>query len=150
MGSPDSQVATLAKSHAEDLMESARSTPNSYDLYCTASAWRCLPSAGPKHATQILVPVVHGYLKPRADTCSPQRDREPARRCIEVTASDSPSSPPAASAKRSLRAAIDGPPDRPDPGRVQGNGAGPIRLDSNPPSSIHGHEINSSKWLPCL
>eukprot|EP00965_Chrysotila_dentata_P082992 2738002-Pleurochrysis_carterae.AAC.1 len=41
----------------------------------------------------------------------------PSRRCMDASARDSPSLPPSASAKRSLQAAIDSPPERPDPGR---------------------------------
>eukprot|EP00965_Chrysotila_dentata_P201232 6180472-Pleurochrysis_carterae.AAC.1 len=37
----------------------------------------------------------------------------PSRRCIDAGARDSPSSPPSASAKRSLQAAINATPERP-------------------------------------
>eukprot|EP00965_Chrysotila_dentata_P262869 6214694-Pleurochrysis_carterae.AAC.1 len=48
-------------------------------------------------------------------------ERPSSRRCMDAAAPDSGSPPPSASAKRSLRTAIDGTPDRPDPGRVLGN-----------------------------
>eukprot|EP00965_Chrysotila_dentata_P088608 2926156-Pleurochrysis_carterae.AAC.1 len=57
---------------------------------------------------------------------------------MDGDARDRPPSPPAASAKRSLRAAIDGTPERPDPGRSRGNDDGPSQPDSISPASKFG------------
>eukprot|EP00965_Chrysotila_dentata_P104205 3441136-Pleurochrysis_carterae.AAC.4 len=64
---------------------------------------------------------------------------------MDADARDRPSSLSAASAKRSLRAAIDGTPDRKEPGRTRGNNEGPSRPDNVAPSLGSGAAVSWSR-----
>eukprot|EP00965_Chrysotila_dentata_P026559 879930-Pleurochrysis_carterae.AAC.4 len=64
---------------------------------------------------------------------------------MDGDAGDRPSPSPSASAKRSLRTAIDGTPDRPERGRSRGNDGGPERPDSNSLSDKFGTDVDSTR-----
>eukprot|EP00965_Chrysotila_dentata_P252748 6210851-Pleurochrysis_carterae.AAC.1 len=64
---------------------------------------------------------------------------------MDGDAGDRPSSPLSASAKRSLRAAIDGTPERPEPGRIRGNNDGPNPPDCDPSTSLQHEDVESSR-----
>eukprot|EP00965_Chrysotila_dentata_P146010 4823443-Pleurochrysis_carterae.AAC.2 len=68
-----------------------------------------------------------------------------SRRCMDAAAPNSRSPPPAASAKRSLRTAIDGKPERPDAGRVRGSNDSDLGRDRSSPTSFCCADIGSSR-----
>mmetsp|Transcript_22088 Transcript_22088/g.46658 ORF Transcript_22088/g.46658 Transcript_22088/m.46658 type:complete len:369 (-) Transcript_22088:103-1209(-) len=64
---------------------------------------------------------------------------------MDGDAGDRPSSPPSVSAKRSLRAAINGTPERPDAERVRGNKDRPYPPDNDSASSLNHADVESSR-----
>eukprot|EP00965_Chrysotila_dentata_P108598 3587283-Pleurochrysis_carterae.AAC.1 len=58
---------------------------------------------------------------------------------------DRPSSPLSASAKRSLRAAIDDTPERPEPGHIRRNNDGPNPSDCDTSTSLQHEDVESSR-----
>eukprot|EP00965_Chrysotila_dentata_P245015 6206305-Pleurochrysis_carterae.AAC.1 len=74
------------------------------------------------------------------------------RRRLDGNGGERPSSPAAQSATRSLRTAIDGTADRPEPGRARSNDDGPYRLNGILPFTLFSAEDDSNRfhwsWVP--